>query len=186
MSLTIESACARCTMSSGTMAPDVLGILTHITPDDCIAAVEADRQHWQQRVAAVERELSHSDAIHDALNNEMSLCSQCTSEYEHTVSMAVERWEAENPESAAALAAAAPAATQQMTTEENTMSNETPRRAQLQQWTPAEHAIRNAMFAVEATGAHPLLTDAVVLLGEAKDKVAEFVDLTPGGARDGE
>ena len=53
---------------------------------------------------------------------------------------------------------------------------ETPRRIQMQKWTPAEHAIRQAMIAVEQAGAHPLLTDAVVLLGQAQDKVADYVD----------
>jgi hypothetical protein len=32
------------------------------------------------------------------------------------------------------------------------------------------------MLAVEIVGAHPLLTDAVVLLGQAREKVADYVD----------
>lgn len=55
--------------------------------------------------------------------------------------------------------------------------NSIPRRAQMQQWIPAEKAIYDAMQAVEEAGAHPLLTDAVVLLDQAKDKVADFVEL---------
>lgn len=43
--------------------------------------------------------------------------------------------------------------------------------------TPAETAIRAAIAAVEAAGCHTLLTDAVILLGEAKDKVSDFVEL---------
>lgn len=52
-----------------------------------------------------------------------------------------------------------------------------PRRIRVDLYTPAETAIRNAMLAVEDAGAHPLLTDAVILLGQAKDKVADFVEL---------
>lgn len=56
--------------------------------------------------------------------------------------------------------------------------NETPRRIQVDLMTPAELAIREAMRIVEDAGADPLLTDAVVLLGQAKEKVADFVDKT--------
>jgi hypothetical protein len=52
-----------------------------------------------------------------------------------------------------------------------------PRRNWLELNTPAELKIREAMIAVEEVGAHPLLTDAVILLGQARDKVADFVDL---------
>ena len=52
------------------------------------------------------------------------------------------------------------------------------RRADLERMTPAELAIRNAIHAVEVEGAHPLLTDALVLLGKAQNKVADFVDKT--------
>lgn len=60
----------------------------------------------------------------------------------------------------------------------NTMTNasEFPRRNQLDQLTPAETAIHQAIQAVEAVGAHPLLTDAVILLGQAKDKVSDYID----------
>lgn len=54
-----------------------------------------------------------------------------------------------------------------------------PRRIRLDHCTPAELAIVAAVKAVEEAGAHPLLTDAVVLLGQARDKVADFVDLEP-------
>lgn len=51
-----------------------------------------------------------------------------------------------------------------------------PRRNQLQLNTAAEMAIRNAISAVESVGAHPLLTDSVILLGEAKEKLSDFID----------
>jgi hypothetical protein len=51
-----------------------------------------------------------------------------------------------------------------------------PRRADtLRQW-DAERAIGDAMEAVETMGAHTLLTDAVVLLEEARRKVADYID----------
>lgn len=46
------------------------------------------------------------------------------------------------------------------------------------EWTPAEKAIYDAVQAVENMTGHPLLTDAVILLGHARDKVAEFVEST--------
>jgi len=52
-----------------------------------------------------------------------------------------------------------------------------PRTARMDLYTPAEKAIRAALEAVEEAGAHPLLTDAVILLGQAQDKVADFVEL---------
>jgi hypothetical protein len=55
--------------------------------------------------------------------------------------------------------------------------NEIPRRAYVDRWTPAERAIKDAMGAVEEAGCHPLLTDAVNLLGQAFEKVADFVEL---------
>ena len=51
-----------------------------------------------------------------------------------------------------------------------------PRRIQLEKLTPAELAIRNAVLAVEEMPADVRLTDAVVLLQKAKEKVADFVD----------
>lgn len=38
--------------------------------------------------------------------------------------------------------------------------------------------IYNAIKDVDGAGAHPLLTEAVVLLGKAKEKVADFVELS--------
>ena len=52
-----------------------------------------------------------------------------------------------------------------------------PRRNQIHFQVPAEMAIRKAIDAVEVMDAHLLLTDATVLLGQAKEKVADFVDL---------
>lgn len=51
-----------------------------------------------------------------------------------------------------------------------------PRRNRLDLLTPAEKSIRAAVDAVEVAGCDPLLTDAVVLLGQAQDKVADFVE----------
>lgn len=52
----------------------------------------------------------------------------------------------------------------------------TPRRARVDQWTAAEHVIRAAVDAVEAMPPDERLTDAVVLLGLAKESVADYVD----------
>ena len=51
-----------------------------------------------------------------------------------------------------------------------------PRRARMEQWSPAERAIYDALQAVEAMPADERLTDAVVLLGAAKDSVADYLD----------
>jgi len=57
-----------------------------------------------------------------------------------------------------------------------------PRRVDTLRHTPAEAAIHNAILAVEAVGADPLLTDAVLLLSEAQEKVADFVDCYQAGS----
>ena len=57
------------------------------------------------------------------------------------------------------------------------MTNEIPRRAYVDRMVTAEKAIMDAVNAVEQMPAHPLLTDAVVLLAQAKDKVSDYVDL---------
>ena len=54
-----------------------------------------------------------------------------------------------------------------------------PRRSQVFQWVPAEHAIQEAVFAVEQAGADVRLTRAVILLGQARDLVADFVEARP-------
>lgn len=54
-----------------------------------------------------------------------------------------------------------------------------PRRCRIDLQTPAELAIRQAMLAVEVAGAHPLMTDAVMLLDQARNKVADYVELRP-------
>lgn len=51
-----------------------------------------------------------------------------------------------------------------------------PRRNYVDKMCAAELKIREAMEAVECMGADPRLTDAVVLLGEAKESVADFID----------
>ena len=57
--------------------------------------------------------------------------------------------------------------------------NKIPRRIRVDLFTPAEKAIHDACYVVEEAGAHPLLTDAVVLLMQAREKVADYVDNTP-------
>lgn len=56
-----------------------------------------------------------------------------------------------------------------------------PRRLCLYLMTPAELAIYNAVQVVEEVGADPLLTDAVVLLQQARDKVADYIDRKGAG-----
>lgn len=52
-----------------------------------------------------------------------------------------------------------------------------PRRIDLNRMVPAERAITEAMHLVEGMGASPALTEAVVLLGKARDRVADHVDV---------
>jgi hypothetical protein len=47
----------------------------------------------------------------------------------------------------------------------------------MQVWTPAEHAIYNALQEVEKMGADVLLTEAVTLLNNAQNKVAEYIEI---------
>jgi hypothetical protein len=47
-------------------------------------------------------------------------------------------------------------------------------------WTPVEKQINDALQAVEALGAHLRLTDAVVLLSQAQNAVADFVEKDAG------
>lgn len=57
-----------------------------------------------------------------------------------------------------------------------------PRRNQMLKWCEAEHKIQAAVDAVELMGADVRLTDAVILLGRARDRVADFVDGVSGAA----
>lgn len=52
-----------------------------------------------------------------------------------------------------------------------------PRRNCIDLLTPAEKAIYDAGQVVEAGCAHPLMTEAGQLLQQARDKVADFVEL---------
>jgi hypothetical protein len=52
-----------------------------------------------------------------------------------------------------------------------------PRRSRLDYMTSTEITIRNALLEVEDLGAHELLTEAVVLLDAAREKVADWVEL---------
>lgn len=51
-----------------------------------------------------------------------------------------------------------------------------PTRIDTRHWTLAEHAIALAMMAVESAGASKALTDAVTLLQQARDRVADHVE----------
>lgn len=55
-----------------------------------------------------------------------------------------------------------------------------PRRSRLDKLTPAEKAIRAVIDMVEQVGADPLLTESVILLGKAADKLADYVDREAG------
>lgn len=46
----------------------------------------------------------------------------------------------------------------------------------MQQWSPAERAIQEAVDEVERAGASVALTDAVVLLGKARERVADHME----------
>jgi len=56
------------------------------------------------------------------------------------------------------------------------MGNEIPRRCYIDKLVPAERAIHDAIVAVEAMPADRRLTEAQILLAQAKDKVSDFVD----------
>jgi len=60
------------------------------------------------------------------------------------------------------------------------INEQIPRRARLDVNTPAELAIRDAICAVEDAGCHQLLTEAVNLLQDAREKVADYVDRKVG------
>lgn len=54
--------------------------------------------------------------------------------------------------------------------------NNAPRRIRVDLYTPEEILIREAMLAVEKLGADPLLTDCVMKLSDAKEKLSDYVD----------
>lgn len=51
-----------------------------------------------------------------------------------------------------------------------------PRRARMDRWSPAEHSIAEAVEEVEKMAADERLTKAVILLGDAKAWVADYLD----------
>lgn len=51
-----------------------------------------------------------------------------------------------------------------------------PRRNMINEMTPAELSIRNAVLEVEKIGADVKLTEAIVLLTKARELVADYVD----------
>ena len=61
------------------------------------------------------------------------------------------------------------------------MDYQIPRRIRIDLFTPAERAIYDAVQAVEALPPDVRLTNAVNLLGRARDLVADFVDGVPFG-----
>ena len=56
------------------------------------------------------------------------------------------------------------------------MSNEIPRRNRIDKLTPAEKAIHDAINKVEIMDADERLTQAQILLAQAQEKVADYVD----------
>lgn len=61
-------------------------------------------------------------------------------------------------------------------TSQITEAEKIPRRICIDLLTPPEVALYKALAAVEEAGADPLLTDAVILIQQAREKVAEYVD----------
>ena len=59
--------------------------------------------------------------------------------------------------------------------------NTIPRRAYINKMTPIELDIYNLVQKVERLGAHPLQTDVVILLSDARNKLADWVDLQQTG-----
>ena len=59
--------------------------------------------------------------------------------------------------------------------------NDIPRRNRLDLLTPTELSLFNMVVEVESLGAHPLLTDVVILLGQARNKLADWVELPADG-----
>jgi len=51
-----------------------------------------------------------------------------------------------------------------------------PRRSRLEKMSTGELAIRTAILTVEEMGCDERLTRAIILLGQAKDSVADFID----------
>lgn len=51
-----------------------------------------------------------------------------------------------------------------------------PTRADMQHWTPGEKAIWDAVQVIERMGGSPALTDAVILLQRARNRVADHVE----------
>lgn len=58
------------------------------------------------------------------------------------------------------------------------VENGIPRRSNMLRWIPAEKATSDLTQQVESLGAHPLLTDAVVLLSQVRDKIADWAEQT--------
>lgn len=59
--------------------------------------------------------------------------------------------------------------------------SEIPRRIDMTRWSVAEHAIDTAVQVVERMPADERLTRAVILLGQARDAVADYIDGVEAG-----
>jgi hypothetical protein len=59
---------------------------------------------------------------------------------------------------------------------ENNNNTQTPRRIRLDLNTPAELAVRNAVNEVEKLPADTRLTEAILLLDQAREKIADYID----------
>jgi|WetSurMetagenome_2_1015567.scaffolds.fasta_scaffold1507625_1 hypothetical protein len=60
--------------------------------------------------------------------------------------------------------------------QKGTTMQDFPRRKQLDKMEPEELALFALTQQIEKMGAHPLLTDVVILLGEAREKLGAYVD----------
>jgi hypothetical protein len=58
------------------------------------------------------------------------------------------------------------------------LGEDIPRRICMDHWIPAERAINDVKQIVEGLGCHVALTDAVILLGQAQDKIADWAEET--------
>lgn len=56
------------------------------------------------------------------------------------------------------------------------VENGIPRRSNMNRWIAAERATNDLIQQVEALGAAPLLTDAVVLLSQVREKIADWAE----------
>jgi hypothetical protein len=58
------------------------------------------------------------------------------------------------------------------------VENGIPRRSNTLRWIPAEKAVYDLTQQIEVLGCHPLLTDAVILLSQVREKIADWAEET--------